>query len=288
MAAVEDISLVPTPPLTLLAGGGSFDIALIGALSLAPSDSGLLSAKQVALNAVDVTFLAAPKAIDPASLNDALRPRNWRLLAYDPHDATERLVQRVDAQDALTLRVFTDGPLTTQATYLIELAPVVIDAVTLLPLLCRCVFFVTFRASRRVREVEALPQDLANPFMPRDAPVPGAPLSTWQIDPTGDIGRDSGLTNLRKRVFRRATTRRDSFPHLPGYGFLPALKGPITADALKQIERDGTAQLLSEPDVAAARVTASALVPGVVTFKIEVSPLIGQAITMIVPVEVQF
>ena len=36
MAAVEDISLVPTPPLTLLAGGGSFDIALVGVVGTIP------------------------------------------------------------------------------------------------------------------------------------------------------------------------------------------------------------------------------------------------------------
>lgn len=120
-------------------------------------------------------------------------------------------------------------------------------------------------------------RDLANPFMPRDAPSANAPLGTFQIDGTGDLANDEGRVNLRKRIFRRATSLQGSFFHLAGYGFAQGLKTLIRPDDLRRLQSRARAQVLQEPDVQSASVTARAISqnPAIVRLDIKARDIYG-------------
>lgn len=250
--------------------------------------TGIVSAAQRARNAVDVVFLDPPRAFDPAALNDALNASNWSVRVIDPFGSVVRLAQHVEQIDSLTVRVLFDGPLSSATTYEIEVAQAVVSSQGV-PLLCRCATFVTGQVLRQLRaaELQQLPQDIANPFTERDAGRPGAPLQTYQVDDRGDIGRDSGLPNLRKRVLRRATVQRGAFFHLRDYGFRPAPKQLTRPDDRKRLAREAEAQIRREPDVRQAEVVVTQSVPGVVTYRIRVEPLTGESITLILPVQLE-
>lgn len=120
--------------------------------------------------------------------------------------------------------------------------------------------------------------DLANPFMPRDAGAQNAPLGTLQVDATGDWANDSGRTNLRKRIFRRATSMPDSFFHLQDYGFAEGIKRTITNDVLRRLQSRATTQIRLEPDVVSVTVRARALSqnPAIVRLDIKVRDTHGE------------
>lgn len=130
-------------------------------------------------------------------------------------------------------------------------------------------------------------RDLANPQTLSGAfasgiPVPDATgvLGTYSADSTGDYAFDEGTSNLRKRVIRRGITKKNGFAHLPGYGVgLPYYgKKLARSSTLAQASADYEAQVLQEPDVSTARISAAADpdVPSLVRFKILVRPKQGR------------
>lgn len=242
------------------------------------------SARQVELNAVDVTFSVPPRSSDPGDVRDALNPANWSVLSLSI-GARLRLVQFVSRVSELVMRVYFDGELTGESSYRITIAGSVIGAAGgALSATCRAVDFATFLRAR-VLVVPAAQRDqnvdLANPFMPRDAPGPDSPLGTYQIDDVGDWATDSGRANLRKRVFRRATTVQGQFFHLPGYGFGQALKGLIRPDVLRKLKASAEQQIRLEPDVVAANVIVSTPNPSIVRLNIRVEDRFGRSEEMV-------
>lgn len=63
-------------------------------------------------------------------------------------------------------------------------------------------------------------------------------LGKFQTDETGDLATVQGLRAYSDRVFRRLSTRKDKFGHLPGYGTLFAAYS-------KQLARTGVKELLA-------------------------------------------
>lgn len=260
-------------------GSGGFGASAFG------SGYGLTveSARQVSLNAVDVTFSVPPRSADPGDVRDATNPANWTLSARSP-GARLLLVQFVARVSSRVIRVYFDGELTGEASYRITAASSVAGASggALSP--CSFADFETFLRAR-VLVVPAAQRDqnvdLANPFMPRDAPGPDSPLGTYQIDDVGDWATDSGRANLRKRVFRRATTGLGQFFHLPGYGFGQALKGLIRPDVLRKLKASAEQQIRLEPDVVAANVIVSTPTPSIVRLNIRVEDRFGRSEEMV-------
>lgn len=271
--------------------GGAFGSMGVGS---GPFGSGssmeIVSADQVALNAVDVTFSVAPEAFDPATYWDALNPANWTLSVLSPADAELRDVQIVERRSSLVLRVYFDGPLTGHATYRLTISSLVRDiyGVSMAPS-CTAIDFDCFgliRVPPAVARRDAR-TDIANPFVVSDAPQDG-PLGTFQVDQQGDLMTESGRPYLRKRVLRRVITSAGQFFHLPDYGFAEPVNGMITPDTLRRMQSKAKAQILSEPDVADAAVSVSALPdrPGFVVLRIRVVDRNGATEEMTVPLRV--
>ena len=70
------------------------------------------SAKQIARNAVQVTFDGVPAASDPATYWDALNPANWTLTVREPADAVARSRLRASAWAEASAAFFSNISLT--------------------------------------------------------------------------------------------------------------------------------------------------------------------------------
>ena len=121
-------------------------------------------------------------------------------------------------------------------------------------------------------------RDIANPQALGDRlGITDAQLGTIPIDGAGDYALDAGLTNVRKRIYRRLVTQPGGFYHLPDYGLglldrVKRLAGPVQLAAL---QRDAQAQLAQEPGVRSVSVAVS-LDGAIVRFKIKVRTDIGE------------
>lgn len=107
-------------------------------------------------------------------------------------------------------------------------------------------------------------RDIANPqtYQAQLDPLPQAgdpiALGVIPIDASGDYAFDQGVTQLKKRVFRRLLTVPGSFPAIPAYGIgVPTYGKRLSVEGVRQqIIQEAEKQLRLEPDVAEVKVTA--------------------------------
>jgi hypothetical protein len=274
---------------------------------------GLTLARQIALNAVEVTFDGAPLARDRGGAFDALNPARWRLEVRDPAGAGVRLAQTVLAYDDATgelvspgagagaggageswhfpilgtpapvdlggltgvrFVVIFDGPLDAIVVYRI-----VVEGITDVYGIEPYSAFADFVAFKRVRvapelDLERPALDLANPQTERDRA--GAPaLGSLSVDETGDWANDAGTPSLRKRILRRISSAAGTWFHMPDYGLAQPLKRLVSPGRLLRLQARAQAQILREPDVASARVSVSAVAPGVVRVTVRAKSTAG-------------
>ncbi len=139
-------------------------------------------------------------------------------------------------------------------------------------------------------------RDIANPqtFEALFDPLPvegeqanNAILGAFPTDQRGDVAYDEGLVSYKKRVYRRLTTRKGKFAHLPDYGtFLVArikeLGTPGIRDAMAV---DAEEQIRQEPETleVSVRIRDDDRNPGLHYFVIRVRTSIGTS-TFTVPV----
>lgn len=71
----------------------------------------------------------------------------------------------------------------------------------------------------------------------------------YVVDDSGDIAVTTAESSLRKRVFRRASTPRGAFAHLPDYGVGMRLKDVAGPSDLQTLKTELTQQIKQEPDV---------------------------------------
>lgn len=259
----------------------------------AGSGGGIGIARQVARNAVDVTFFDVPQANDRATFDDALNPARWTLAAFDPSTSTIRLAQFVEpTSDPRTVRVLFDGQLDAFATYQIIVTGVL--TATGIPIIgpCDTALFSTFDTFRIRADVPVEQQraDLNNPQLVADASIiDPPPLGTYQIDDRGDLALERGRAYLRKRIFRRTTTAINGFFHLPGYGFAEPLKSNVRSDMLRRLQARAQSQVLMEPDVVSVSVTATQdpQAPNVVNLRIRAVDREGNVVSQNVPVNLE-
>ena len=238
-------------------------------------------------NSVDVYFSFPPSLSDPATYWDLLNPRNWTLITTD---GVPRLIQYVERLTETSARVFFDGELSFDAEYMLSISPSARDLYLMpVPFICPSMPFQMVQQS----EPDLLTQagvtdqnsrfDIANPFTASNAPQ-NAPLSTYQIDDTGDVANDTGLAYLRKRIIRRATTLAGQFFHLPQYGFAEPLKGLLSASELQRMRSLAVQQIKLEPDVRTVSVTAYSPSPGIAILDIKVEDSFGNQVSAVVPI----
>ena len=128
----------------------------------------------------------------------------------------------------------------------------------------------------------ANPQTLAALIGDSTGAPTGNPLSTalgsFVVDPTGDYALDSGITALKKRIYRRLMTTPGAFVHLgEGYGVGVAAEGKKLGSAavIGRVAAKAEAQIALEPEVAQVRVRALADNTGLVRFIILVRTRAG-------------
>ena len=239
---------------SFLGGGGSLVVSLV---------------EQLSLNSVRVAFSSPPVVFNKNATTDGLNPANYFLA--QPAPLTQSVVS--DGANSSSVTVFFDAELPAGALLSLTVQNVS-DGSTVVP--TTTLPIVPFGAERRPGPVgQALGRfDIANPQTPQDS-GPGRALGVFQLDESGDLANDTGRANLRKRIFRRLSTRPGGFFHLPNYGLNLEDKTLITPTQLRRIQIDTQDQILEEPDVVAASVRVSQLAPGVVRLRLIVTDRFG-------------
>lgn len=82
------------------------------------------------------------------------------------------------------------------------------------------------------------------------------------VDDSGDIAPEDPDVGLRKRIYRRMTTRKGAFRWLPNYGSTIDLKELGTVANIAAAQTDLTQQVKQEPDVVSASVRISVQASG--------------------------
>lgn len=137
--------------------------------------------------------------------------------------------------------------------------------------------------------------DIANP-QTREAVGVGVALSeitalgSYPVDETGDYALDQGLTSYRKRIFRRLTTRRGAFAHLPDYGvgLVEQVKKLARAGTREALAAEAEAQIRQEPETAAVSVTVSQSLtePGLSFFVVRARTKANDGVNLSVPITI--
>lgn len=233
---------------------GGLGAGAMGAMGVGDGGHGILDVAQASLNSIRVNFTFPVKQLVPTSPDDALTPGNYTVVPILPPDAITRLVISVESINNSAVLLLLDGVLPEDSIYSVVMADTVVDVNGAL-LAC------LVDAFRTLSPAEVQPSastDLANPSFLKDADlVDPPPLGTLQITDRGDIGLDTGVPYLRKRVLRRVTTAFGGFFHLPNYGFVPPLKSRVSRGVLQTMQSRARAQIIREPDVQQATVIIS-------------------------------
>jgi hypothetical protein len=216
---------------------------------------------QVRLNAVRVELDDEPTHSDQSLATDGLC-----LSIYTVAGPAVPLLQCVtwDLSDPNALTLWFDGPLVPGETYAITVAAGLKSTAGLSLFPAVTFGFVAFgedRAPVPLRLQQAESYDLRNPQSVLDGDT-GVPLAQLLVDEMGDLDVEGRLAALKKRCFRRLSTLRSAFVHLPGYGLENRLKTLARPSDLRRLQQDAAAQLAQEPDVTRVRVTVSQPGPG--------------------------
>jgi len=122
-------------------------------------------------------------------------------------------------------------------------------------------------------------RDIANPQM----------TGVYQYDDTGDYGVDEGLASYKKRVFRRLTSRKGTFRHLPGYGVLipQSVKKLARANLVDGIAADAEDQVRQEPETkdVTVQLVPNPQTPGLYLYRVRADTTLG-AVNLDAPVPV--
>ena len=233
---------------------------------------------QASTRAIDAGFTYEVVHADPAATGDALNPAIYTFSA----PVALPLVQYVEHVGPGVVRVFFDADLPTGVIVELVVSALLEAAeptVTTGPILTASLVLPTYGAgttARLTREVAAR-RDLRNPQSVREGSVdvPG----TLALDARGDYANEDGDAYFRKRVLRRASTVRNGFALLPGYGFAPRIKGLVRPSDLAALRREIERQVLEEPDATSARASVTVIGPGVVLARISATHSSGVVIT---------
>ena len=114
----------------------------------------------------------------------------------------------------------------------------------------------------RARDLAMPTRDIANPqtLAALLDPLPVTTVGTLGSIPTnidGDYAYDEGITGYKKRLWRRITSRKNRFAHLPGYGVgLPSKLKQLGKSSVRfALAADIRSQVLEEPESIAASVS---------------------------------
>ncbi len=135
-------------------------------------------------------------------------------------------------------------------------------------------------------------RDIANPQVgsalldPMASVTDDRLLGSYSADHTGDIARDEGLASYKKRVFRRLTTRKDSFAHLRGYGtkFVQSVQTLARRGVAQALCADAEQQVRQEPETVDCSVRLVQDSRNVFWFQVRAKTRFGNAVPVNAPV----
>lgn len=254
----------------------------------------LLSALAIRENVIRLAFNVAPQFTRLLTPNDAANPKRFQVTAVPSPLGADGLpvrsvlpvlveLAKIPGSFGSVIDITIDRPMSPfPARYLVAVnqlasadgAPLAIGQTSR-------GFIAVYRELRAQSVAEPSPsRDIANPqtYQAQLDPLPqaGDPLALGviPIDASGDYAFDSGVTQLKKRVFRRLVTVKGRFPAIPDYGIgVPSYGKRLgTAAIRQQICEEAKKQLALEPDIAAVSVTAKsdAKEPSVTIFQIRI------------------
>lgn len=255
----------------------------------------LLSAVAIKENVVELEFNVPPYFSQTLDVHDASNPRRFQIVALESRgrdDEPARPVIGVKVEVAKValsfgriLHVTTDRPFSpTPSRYRMVVNQLVTAEGALLdPTKTAYEFLGVYRELRPQSMSAPTPsRDIANPqtYSAQLDPIPqaGDPLflGVIPIDASGDYAFDDGITQLKKRIFRRLLTKPGSFPANPEYGVgVPSYGKQLAVAGVRQkLASEAQKQIASEPDVAAVsvRVVTDPKNPQFTLFQIRVRP----------------
>lgn len=108
------------------------------------------------------------------------------------------------------------------------------------------------------------------------------------VDERGDYALDVGLDSYTKRVWRRLTTRRGGFAHLPSYGVgVPdQIKRLGKESTRKQLESEAEGQIAQEPETKSVSAVLEERMrgSGVWVFRLKIETTAGDTRKIVVPI----
>lgn len=254
----------------------------------------LLRAVAVRENVVRLEFSEAPQYTKLLTPNDAANPERFTITAVagtsgldgEPVRAVRPVgVERARIAGSLgsVLDVTTDRPFSPwNSEYIIAANQLVGAGGGLLdPAKTSARFAGVYRQLRTPSVADPVPsRDFANPqsYQAQLDPLPqaGDPLALGviPIGSDGDYAFDEGVSQIKKRIFRRLLTKPGSFPAIPEYGVGVGTYGKMLAVAgvRQKLAAEAERQIGLEPDVTAVKVSviSDAKNPSVTIFRIRV------------------
>lgn len=210
------------------------------------SDFSVAAAYAVATRTVRVVLTSPPLFGSPATVGDAERPSSWAVYRADGTALTVLSATRVD-DTTVAVRVLEHFPaypqvLTVVAVGLRSASSAVIGTPS-------SAAFTGVAQSRPAGEPHVL-RDLRNPAFDTTT----QPGGTLKVSSAGDYELHSGDEFLIKMIYRRLSTQRGSFFHLPEYGLGLRTKEPLTTQDLTKLRAEVERQLALEDELVSAQV----------------------------------
>lgn len=252
---------------------------------------GLLGAVAIRENVVRLEFTEAPRFTQLSDPHDGANPERYQVVPVSgttgldgrparPVTPVFAAVAPVAESGGRFIDVTVDRPFTPYPSRYIASANLLESMVTAALLDPAHSSFEFYGVHRRIippsTQTAVARRDFANPQSLEALIESGTQdsmlLASYLPDETGDYAIDEGETSFRKRIFRRLTTQKGRYRHMPGYGLsipqsikrlaLPGLREALAADAEDQIRQEPETKQVSvmvlrmrdRPDVAVLRV----------------------------------
>lgn len=257
---------------TLSFGTGSFGTGSFGTGVAVPSFSRVLALRE---NVLRLTCTEAPRYTRLLGPGDASDPRRYTVVPVEgsvgrdgePARAVAVIATEQVAPDGLELDLWLDRPMSPEpALYRLTVQGLVV-ANTLLPFpTAELDYVAVFKGVPSFIPEDAINnRDIANPQSftgLENLPVAEGQdaqrlLGRFPTDDAGDLAIDQGLVGYRKRVYRRLTTRKGNFSHIPNYGVtvLANLKQLARAGLREFLAEEAETQIRQEPETVAVSVS---------------------------------
>jgi len=220
------------------------------------ADLSISNAVAISTHVVRVTLTKAPQALSASLLGDVLNPTTWRVSRGDTSQSfTVLLISKVSnfVWDIRVLEKFASR----NVTHTVSSATLLDVGGSLLDVPRSRVFAGILSAAASTPERKAAKRkqgirDLNNPPAPTGS---NSVSGSLVINSEGDYQLHDGPDFIRKLIFRRLTTAKGAFWHLPNYGVGLKVKEPIPGTELVKLRAEIERQIKLEPEVGGVTVT---------------------------------